>query len=261
MKSKFIPLMAVLAFVCIQGFSVAQKSEADGPVGIFDSGSEYDAFMGSVKQAAYGEGGNAELQAMVPMLNDIALNKPVGWTANEYGVGGSTLGLLADADIRRDLEMMDDQYEELKTLNAAIQKRAAEQIRELDFSDRENLASQIRKIRDAATEELNGVLLPHQIERLQQLGVRAQLRRRSLVQVLTSDPVKTTLEITDEQSDALKAKEKEIEAELEREIAALREKAREKLLSSLRPTQKQAVEKMLGASFEFKSKKKFQKKK
>ena len=68
-----------------------------------------------------------------------------------------------------------------------------------------------------------------------------------------SDPVKTNLEITDDQSDDLKKKEKEIEEELQREIAKLREKARQKLLGSLRPTQKEAVEKMFGETYEFKN--------
>jgi len=241
----------LVAMFC--GSSVfAQKEE--GPVGIFSSQNEYHEFMGGVKQAAYGEGGSPELQAMVPMLNDIALNKPVGWTANEYGTDGSTLGMLADSDVRSELEMLDDQYEEVQELNAAVQKRAAEQIRALDFSDRENLISQINSIRERAVEELNGVLLPHQVERLQQLRMRSQLRRRSLVDILTSDPVKTKLEITDDQSTDLRDKEKEVEEELQREIAKLREKARTKLLSSLRPTQKEAVEKMLGDAYKFKAK-------
>ncbi|WP_148619078.1 hypothetical protein [Mariniblastus fucicola] len=66
--------------------------------------------------------------------------------------------------------------------------------------------------------------------------------------------MKTNLEITDDQSANLRTKEKEIEAELQREIAKLREKAREELLSSLRPTQKEAVRKLFGETYEFKAK-------
>jgi len=209
--------------------------------------------MGGVKRAAYGEGGSPELQAMVPMLNDIALNKPVGWTAAEYGTESSTLGMLADKDIRSDLEMLDDQYSQLQDLNAEIQKRAAEQIRGLDFSDRENLVSQIKSIRESAVNDLNGVLLPHQVERLKQIQMQRLLQRQSLIDILTSDPLKTKLEITDDQSDDLKEREKEVEEELQREIAKLRERAREKLLSPLRETQKEAVEKLIGEVYEFKA--------
>lgn len=243
-------VVALAAIFCTSDVN-AQKGE--GPVGIFNSQAEYGEFMGGVKQAAYGAGGSPELQAMVPMLNDIALNKPVGWTAAEYGTESSTLGMLADKDIRSDLEMLDDQYAELKELNAEIQKRAAEQIRGLDFSDRENLVSQIRKIRESAVNDLNGVLLPHQVDRLKQIQMQRLLRRQSLIDILTSDPVKTKLEITDEQSDDLKEREKEVEEELQREIAKLREKAREKLLSPLRATQKEAVEKMIGEIYDFKT--------
>ncbi len=252
----FICFLTGMLLVCDN--AIAQKD--DGPVGIFGSRSEYSEFMGGVKQAAYGEGGSPELQAMVPMLNDIALNKPVGWTASEYGTQGSTLGLLADADIRSDLEMVDDQYKQLQELNAEIQKRAAEQIRGLDFSDRKNLVSNINSIRKSAVSDLNGVLLPHQVERLNQIRMQSLLRRKSVVEILTSDPVKTNLEITDEQSADLKTKEKEIEEELQREIAELRERAREKLLASLRPTQKEAVEKMFGDAYNFKEKPREQRK-
>lgn len=238
--------------LCHASIGIAQKGE--GPVGIFNSQAQYNDFMGGVKQAAYGSGGSPELQAMVPLLNDIALNKPIGWTASEYGTDASTLGMLADADIRSDLEVLDGQYKELQILNAEIQRRAAEQIRGIDFSDPENAVSQIKAIRNSAIDDLNGVLLPHQIERLKQIRMRSLLRRKSFVEILTSDPVKTNLEITDDQSDDLKKKEKEIEEELNREIEKLREQAREKLLSSLRPTQKKAVEEMFGETYEFKSK-------
>ncbi|QEG24981.1 hypothetical protein MFFC18_49040 [Mariniblastus fucicola] len=156
----------MFCFFAIVFGSICTAQKDEGPVGIFNSQSEYREFMGAVKQAAYRDGGSSELQALVPMLNDIALNKPVGWTASEYEADGSTLGMLADADVRSDLEMLDDQYEQLQDLNAEIQKRAAEQIRGLDFSDRENLISQIQSIRESATNDLNDVLLPHQVERL-----------------------------------------------------------------------------------------------
>lgn len=248
-SKSFVCCLTFLVVVMVQCDANGQKG--DGPVGIFNSQAEYHDFMGGVKQAAYGEGGSPELRAMVPMLNDIALNKPVGWTASEYGVDGSTLGMLSSSDIRSELEMVDDQYQELQDLNAEIQKRAAEQIRGLDFSDREKLIADIRAIRKNAVEDLNGVLLPHQLERLQQLRMQSQLKRRSLVDLITSDPLKSKLEISDDQSSDLRTREKEIEEELQREIERLREQAREKLLSTLRPTQKEAVEKMLGDQFEF----------
>lgn len=250
MKSLVFTILFLILPVSV---TFAQKEQADdGPVGIFNSRSEYHEFMGSAKRAAYGEGGNAELRAMIPMLNDIALNQPIGSTAGQYNAQGTTLGMLADENIRRDLEMVDDQYKELQAAGRDIQKRAAEQLRSLNFGDRERLMEQVRKMREGAQDELNELLLPHQIKRLRQIRFQSQVRRRSLVGILVSDPVKSDLDISDEQADELRVAEKEIQAEMQREIQKLREKAKEKLLARLKPTQKKEVEEMIGDAYDFK---------
>lgn len=253
LKCHIIVLAALL--VLPASYANAQKdSQADEAVGVFQNRQEYNQFMGRVKQSAYGEGGSPELQAMLPMLNDIVLSREVGSTANQYNASASTLGLLASPDIRRDIEMVDDQYQELRDLSSSIQRRSAEKLRDLDFDNRDNLLEEIRKIREQSESEIQNVLLPHQIDRLRQIGMQAQLQRRSLVQILTSNPLKSDLKITDEQSEALKIEEKQIEKDLEKEIAKLRERARDQLLSKLKPTQKAEVKGMIGDAFEFKNK-------
>jgi hypothetical protein len=250
--------MKYVLILCLAGLIFGPASnglgqkENDGPVGIFQSRAEYNQFMGGAKQAAYGENGNPELQAMIPLLNDIVLNQPVGETANKYGVQASTLGLLSDPNVRAELEMVDDQYEDLKRLNSEIQERTASQLRGLDFQDTANLAKQIRFIRERSNEDLDAVLLPHQLDRLRQIQMQSQLKRRSLVDILTNDPLKSDLDITDQQSEQLREEEKEIEEDLAREIAKLRERARDRLLSKLKPSQKSEIEKMIGDTFEFK---------
>lgn len=223
----------------------------EGPVGIFQSGAEYDQFMGRAKQTAYGPNGSAELKAMIPMLNDIALNRPIGWSNKKYGGQGSSLGLLSNSRVREELEMMDDQYKDLQKMNEEVQRRAGEQLRSLDFKDRDNLVSQIRKIREQAENDLKSVLLPHQMERLGQIRAQSRLRNRSFVEVITSEPLKSDLEISDEQSTDLRETEREIEEELEQEIAELREKARKRLLSKLKRSQKEKVEEIFGDAFDF----------
>ena len=244
-------LLIVLPVADVFGQKGTSGQSDDGPVGIFQSRSAYNEFIGRVKRAAYGEGGSPELQAMVPMINDLALNKPVGWSANRYGGGASPLGMLAASNVRAELEMVDEQYEDLKRLNSEIQQRAAEQLRRIDLKDTSNLVERIRAIREQAQDNLNSVLLPHQLARLRQIRMQSLLRRRSLVDILTSDPVKSDLEITDRQSDELRQAEQEIEEELAKEIAKLREKARDRLLSRLKPGQKAEVEGMIGDAFDF----------
>ena len=250
---KFPSGLAIALVVVFGNIAIGQKNVDDGPVGIFGSRSEYNQFMGDAKTAAYGDGGNEELQAMIPMLNDIVLDKPVGWSANEYGAAGSTMGILSNENIRSDIEMVDDQYQELQDLSARIQSRAADQIRGLNFKDAGNLVAQIQNIRKQSTKELNAVLLPHQLKRLRQIQMQSLLQRRSLAEVLTTDPVKSELEITDRQSDELKDFEKVVKEDLAKEIAKLQEVARNRLLSKLNPNQEQRAKDLIGEAFEFKS--------
>ncbi len=230
-----------------------QKGERVGEAqsyGIFQTQEEYYQFMGTVKQ----EGNNdPELMAMVPMINDIVLERPIGSTSQQYKTEGSTLDLLANPEVRKDLEMVETQFEELRNSNDEIQKRAADQIRSLDFSDANNLIDRIREIRNQSEQELQATLLPHQMERLRQIAAQSQLRRRSLVEILTSEPIKTRLDITDNQSDELKDAEREIREDLEQQILKLREQAQKRLLAKLKPEQREKAEQIFGEAFEFQS--------
>lgn len=231
-----------------------KNTEEEGPVGIFPSRAEYNQFLGGAKGAAYGPNGSEELRAMLPMLYDIANNRPVGSAAAKSGATGSNFGLLSNEQVRQELEMVDSQCEELKDLRSRIQQRATEQIRELDLTDRANLVSQIQKIHQQANDDMNSVLLPHQLDRLKQIRMQALLQRRGLVDVLTSEPVKTELEISQQQADELKEFESVVQEDLAKEIAKLQEKARDRLLSKLTPTQEKQAKEMIGDAFVFPAK-------
>ena len=250
MLSKPIILILAAHFAFATTTVTAQKNKSP-TVGIFASKSEYDQFMGTAKKIAYGPNGNHELQAMIPLLNDIVLNQPIGQTANQYDIESSALGMLADEDVRNDLEMVEDQYEQLKRVNSDARKRMADQVLQLDFSNASNLAQQIKSISQQAQEELNNLLLPHQLKRLQQIQIQNRLRRTSLVDLLTNDPLKTQLDISENQSKTLRLAESEIAAELEKEMARLRAKAHAKLISRLKPVQQKQVKELIGDRFKF----------
>ena len=109
----------------------------------------------------------------------------------------------------------------------------------------------LREIGQQAANDLEDVLLPHQLERLRQIGLRSRLRYHSLVDVLTSDPVKSEIGLSNDQAASLRKSEREIRDELEKQIAELREKARKKLLSNLSRSQQEQVEQMMGPEFAF----------
>ena len=72
-----------------------------------------------------------------------------------------------------------------------------------------------------------------------------------MVDLLTRDPLKSELNITEKQIENLQAAEEEIEAEIRKELVRLRQRARDKLLSKLELAQRAKVEEMLGDAFEF----------
>jgi hypothetical protein len=215
---------------------------------MFDSREEYGRFMGAAKRASVD---NPELRALIPLINDIAQGRPIGSTAQQYGSAGSELGLLSNPRIREDIEMVDDQYQDLRNRHSEIQRRLAAQLRSIDFSNSKNVVGQIQEIRDEAEKDLNAVLLPHQVKRLRQIRMQSFLRRRNLVDVLTSDPIKSDLKITDRQTEELREYQTEVLQDLQKEIAKLQEKARGRLLSKLDRSQRTQVEEMIGDAFEF----------
>lgn len=225
--------------------------EDGGPVGIFQSGQEYSQFMGAAKQLAYGEEGNLELQAMLPLLNDMVLNRPVGSTSQQYGGQASMMGLIGNPRVREDLEIVDEQYEEFQRKATEAQQRAAQQLREFDFEDRNDLVRQIQKIQEQTRQELDSVLLPHQMDRLKQIRAQSLLRNRSFVDAITSEPMRSELDITHRQAEALRREEQEIQADLAKQIAELRDKARQRLIETLDRPQQQKIDQLLGDTFEF----------
>lgn len=232
--------------------TIGQEKEGDdGPVGIFDSRDEYSQFMGSAKRTAWGEGGSPELQAMIPLLNDIALNRPVGSTSQQFSGGASLMGLIGNPRVRADLEIVDEQYEQFRERAAEAQREAAEQLRGFDFSDRKGLVRQIQEIQDQTRRELESVLLPHQMDRLKQIRAQSLLRNRNFVEVLISDPMRSELDISDRQADALREEQEKIQEDLAKQIAELQDKARQRLIKTLDRSQQEKIDELFGDNFDF----------
>lgn len=211
--------------------------------GIFETQREYNDFMGNVKRAGQTR---PELMALVPMINDIVLLQPFGWTSKRYGSADSTLGMLADESVRRELEMIDSQYAELQQTNAEIQKQFAEELRQLDLSDINAAVERILAFREETEDKLQATLLPHQMKRLRQLAARNQLQQRSLVEIITSEPIKSDLDVSDQQARELRSIEKEITEDLHRQIAELHARAHQRLLGHLKADQRERVKEIFG---------------
>ena len=167
------------------------------------------------------------------------------------------MSLLDNPSVRRELKMLDDQYEEIRARSRRIQDRARDYVySELINSDdgpvsRQSVRTRLQTIREDASREIENAILPFQFERLRQIAFHVQMRQQGVVNVLINDPLATDLGITEEQKESLVEQAKEIDQELAEEIAKLRAKAKEKLFSHLKPEQQKKLETMIGEEFTY----------
>lgn len=176
-------------------------------------------------------------------------------------MGNSPLSIINDANVIAELELVDDQVEALNELQGEMRNVFREsfagmrdRFREKDV-DREALMQEIRdKIQsemEGVTDGLNEILLPHQMTRLQELSFQAEVKRGGTQGLLSNPRVKEQLGLTDDQIKEIKDKAESVKVDLEKKIEALRESARDEVLSVLTSDQQSKIKEMLGDSFEF----------
>lgn len=173
--------------------------------------------------------------------------------------GGGALGLLQNEDVRKELDLVDDQIEKLNSINEKLREDMRNQFQGLrDLSDDERrsrfdeLRTKMQEQTAATQKEIDDVLLPQQRTRLAQIQFQQQLRRGGGDTTgLTSDVVVEALEITPDQKSKLEDLEKEVAKEIADKVAKARADARDKLLGALTPEQKAKFKELMGVEFRF----------
>jgi protein-disulfide isomerase-like protein with CxxC motif len=112
----------------------------------------------------------------------------------------------------------------------------------------------MKKLRDRQREQMEGMLLPHQIARLQQVALQTHMKQAGTAGALASDKVAEELGLTNEQIERLKKRSKEINEKLAKEMEALKEKAKNELLKELSLDQQNKLKEMTGDKYEPQSK-------
>jgi hypothetical protein len=171
-----------------------------------------------------------------------------------FGFGAGALDILRRADVREELEIVEDQIKDLETIGEEMRTRARELfggLRDLDPEQRrEKLRESFRQIAEEAENKVSKVLLPHQMKRMKQLTYQMRFRGGT-GRALTDGDLAEELEISEEQREALRKKAEEVEAELRQKVNQLRKEAQDKLLSVLSAEQRKKFEEMIGEPFEF----------
>jgi Spy/CpxP family protein refolding chaperone len=177
--------------------------------------------------------------------------------------------LLSRQDVRKELELLDDQIKQLDALEQKMRDRMSQALprpagpgqgraqegsrdprRDQEApkpqTDFRQIFEQINKETRAEQEK---ILLPHQLKRLDQLS--AQLRMQNLGFALMGGDVARDLGVTDQQREELRTKIEEIDRETRKQEAELRRQAREKVIKLLTPDQQTKLKDMTGEWFTF----------
>ncbi len=169
-----------------------------------------------------------------------------------YGAADDSMSLLNMEQIQQELELIEPQIEQFRKLQVETQKRQGDLMRRMAKDGVRQpdvmaaIQDELREMRAQARTEAEKLLLPHQVERLQQVARQVRLQRRGTANGLIGSDLADELGLTDEQKEKLKERAKEIEAELQQEILRLRKKAEEKILGELTPAQQAKLEQLLG---------------
>ena len=99
---------------------------------------------------------------------------------------------------------------------------------------------------------MKDLLLPHQIKRLEQLSHQVSMKKGGAANALTSGKLKDELELSDDDVTKLKARSKELNEKLEKDIAALKAKVKKDLLKELSASQRKKLDELTGDEFEYK---------
>lgn len=188
-------------------------------------------------------------------------NMPLTIMGDPNGLGlGSLAGpsdpfaLLNDEDIQKEIELAGSQLEKIQLSQEEFSKRIQEQMGDLQNGRFEpgrmqGLGKLIKEMQEDQRAKMESMLLPHQIERLQQISTQLHLNRAGTAEALANEKMMEMLEISTEQVERLRKRSKEIEQQLKEKVEQLKAEAQAELLKELTPNQRQKLEKLTGPKY------------
>jgi hypothetical protein len=208
-----------------------------------------------------GADGQSNAITVAPQIVEIA-GSPGGEAqirfAQPWGGGDETQHMLQIEQVQKELELVEEQRTRLRQLMEERQAETQRVFSELRGSTEarqpprpDELHKRLREIETVQREKLDEILLPHQRKRLCEIALRTRLKNRGTVGTLADKELSKQLEISPEQQERLKKKAQEVQVELDKKIAKIREEAREEIFEELTISQRQKLKEMLGAEFDY----------
>jgi len=168
------------------------------------------------------------------------------------GRGGGPLGMLQQEGVGDEIMLLDDQkadIEKIQTDYRESMRTAMEEARE--SGDRGQIREIMDEKRKEMEEQMNDVLLPHQVGRLEQLSVQSRMQRSGADGALASTEIRDRLGLSEEQLEQIQEIARESQTELQKKVAELQKEARQKVLGALTPKQQEMWEELVGGEFKF----------
>ena len=184
-----------------------------------------------------------------------------GSEINMFGDTGFTmpapdpLSMLSNPSVQKDLELVGDQLKQVQDLQAEFASQMKDQLGSLTsggFSPEQlkGIPALIAKIKEKQKDQLENLLLPHQLERLKQVALQTHMKQAGTAGAIATDQIANALGISSEQIENLKSRSKEINKKLQEDIEALKSKAQKELLSELTTDQQEKLQELTGDKYE-----------
>ncbi len=170
------------------------------------------------------------------------------------------LGLLRMESVQTEIELVDDQLDEIESLQEEMWESMQQEMRSLrDLPSEErrerfsDLRTQMQERQEEYQEKIEGVLLPMQVKRIEELHVQSQFRRygNGAFGLLRNSDMLEQLGIDEDTKKKMEEKAEEVKKELDEKIAELRKKAEDKVLSVLSKDQRKMFREKVGETFDF----------
>jgi len=172
------------------------------------------------------------------------------------------LGLLARNEVQKELDLVPDQIEGVKSLELEMRSK----MRDMFATRREGMSGRSDEERKEAwsgiqdeiktvfaefTPKVNEILLPNQIQRLGEIKMQSQIKQSGgILGGRAADSLREKLNITDEQLAQMKEKAKAAREKLEAKVSKLRKEAEAEVMSVLSTEQRAQYKTMMGETFE-----------
>ena len=182
--------------------------------------------------------------------------------AGDWMPGGSTgaidpLSLLDNKDVRAELELVGEQLDKFRDAQKEMREQLAEKAKsfvggKLDPSQMADIAKEIAELKTGSQAKLQSMLLPHQLERLKQVALQIQMKKRGAANTLLSEKIAEELGIDDAQKKRIEERQKELKEELAQRMEDLKKEIRGKLLNELTTGQQAKLKELSGDDFDYK---------